>query len=207
MSGAEVIGLVSGIVGIVDAIIKFHDAVQDAAGLPGAFREVANRMPLLRDTMLAVQHDLGSEADPESAAALKQALEGCREKSQALEKIFGNVAVAPEASRAQRYFSAVRTFGKGRKLEELMSGIQADMQLLAANYTIKASTRARVVNVIQDLEISEESPRERPRVSVGNYGSGAQSIHAGNGDQNLNIGSGTQLSGSFQGPFHITTSE
>ncbi|KAF6845522.1 hypothetical protein CMUS01_00097 [Colletotrichum musicola] len=207
MSGAEVIGLVSGIIAIVDAIIKIHDAVQDAAGLPGAFLEVANRMPLLKDTMLAVQHDLGSEPDSESAAALKQALEGCREKSQALEKIFENVAVAPEASRAQRYFSAVRTFGKGRKLEELISGIQADMQLLAANYTIKASTRVKVTNVIQDLEVSEHSPRESPRVSVGNYGSGAQSIHAGKGDQNLNTGSGTQLSGSFQGPFHITTSK
>ncbi|KAF6789025.1 hypothetical protein CSOJ01_14885 [Colletotrichum sojae] len=207
MSGAEVIGLVSGIIGIVDAIIKFHDAVQDAAGLPRAFREVANRMPLLKDTMRDVKRDLESEPDPELAAALKQALEGCMEKSQALEKIFQNVAVGPEASRSQRYFSAVRTFGKGRKLEELMSGIQADMQLLAANYTIKASTRVKVTDVIQDLEIPEESPRENPRVSVGNYGSGAQSIHAGKGDQNLNTGSGTQLSGSFQGPFHITTSK
>lgn len=65
------------------------------------------------------------------------------------------------------------------------------MQLLAANYAIKASTRAKVTNVIQDLEISEELPRENPRISVGNYGSGTQGIHGGKGDQNLNTGSGT----------------
>jgi hypothetical protein len=50
MSGAEaglVIGLISGLLQLLDTAKKVYDAAQDAKGLPKAFREVAERIPLV----------------------------------------------------------------------------------------------------------------------------------------------------------------
>ncbi|WYZ43989.1 hypothetical protein EsH8_VII_000425 [Colletotrichum jinshuiense] len=206
MSGAEVIGLVSGIIAIIDVIVKIQDAAQQASGLPAAFRDVARRMPLLRDTMLAVQEDLSSGGDDRSFEALGQVLDSCKEKVDSLEKIFREVIVTPDASRTQRYTSAVRTLGKGRTLEDHMSGITADIHLLMANYAIKAATRTKLGGIVGEMEISQSHQGSNLESYIANHGTGSQNIHTGTGDQNINSGSGGQFSGHFEGPFNFSSS-
>jgi hypothetical protein len=54
MSSAEaglVLGLISGTIAIVDAIQKVCDATKDYQGLPAAFREVTERLPLVHSIL------------------------------------------------------------------------------------------------------------------------------------------------------------
>lgn len=60
MSGAEaiaVLGVISSIISIVGGTKKVYDAATNARGLPQAFREVADRLPIVKNILdLAKQH-------------------------------------------------------------------------------------------------------------------------------------------------------
>lgn len=54
MSGAEaafVVGLISGVISIIDATKTVYDAAKGAKGQPEAFRQVAVRLPLVIDIL------------------------------------------------------------------------------------------------------------------------------------------------------------
>ncbi|KXH34001.1 hypothetical protein CSIM01_02336 [Colletotrichum simmondsii] len=207
MSGAEIIGVVSGTIAIIDAIIKIHEAVSDASGVPQAFRDAVGWLPLLRETMMVIKNDLDVREDGASILALEDLLESCNKKVQALEKIFDAVKVVPSAPRAQRYASATRAWGKSRQLGELTRGIQSDMQLLAANYSVSASVRMRIRERLEDeYTVTARHQGYGSEHSFRNYGTGTQNIHAGNGDQIVNTGSGGQFFGNFAGPFNLSSS-
>lgn len=206
MSGAEVIGLASGIIAIVDAIVKIHNAVRDASGVPSTFRNAASWMPLLKDTMLAVQSDLNGRVDQTSVATLQSVLEGCNDKVQAVEKIFEAIKLAPDASGLKRYALAGRALGKSRRLDELTKGIHSDLQLLAVNYTINASARRRISRELEAKAGPEVQQPSRSHSAISNYGSGSQYVYTGVGNQNVNTGSGGQFIGNFTGPFNFNRS-
>jgi hypothetical protein len=205
MSGAEVVGLISGIVSIVDAIVKIHGATKDASGLPSTFRDVIQKLPLLKDTLLAAQQGMDDGASDDSYAELKRVLGSCKEKADLLEKTFRTVKIDRDSSRAERYISAFRTLGKGRHVEELMDRILADMQLLTANYAIKGATKAQVKDLVMEMRNYENESKSDYSSSISNYGTGSQNIHRGPGSQNINTGSGPQLCGSFTGPFTFSS--
>ena len=54
MSGPEVTGPISGIIAMIGATMKIYGAANDASGLPEAFRYVATRLPLVRETLQTV---------------------------------------------------------------------------------------------------------------------------------------------------------
>lgn len=162
-------------------------------------------MPLLRDTLQASQTGLEQGEEKASYAALEQILESCKEKVASLEKIFRAVMVAPGASKPERYAAAIRTLGKGRRLEELMGDIVDDMHLLTSNYAVKAATRSQVKELSAQMQNSSVVSLGRSPVysTIANYGIGSQNIHSGNGDMSVITGSGAQLNGTFEGPFHF----
>ncbi|KAH8591315.1 hypothetical protein B0O99DRAFT_663707 [Bisporella sp. PMI_857] len=203
MSGSEgglVIGWISGTIAIIDAITKVYDATQDAEGLPQAFREVTQRLPLVRDTLQATEgHMKRYNLGDESCIAMKPVVEGCKDKAVRLETIFQKVIPQADTSRLDRYYKAVRTLGKGNRVEALMKGMLEDVQLLAGNHAIKAATEAQIEQLAKAIEeLSGISPSLPEHISedsspaITNYGSGPQNIHSGLGDQNNNTGSGKQ---------------
>ncbi|RYP69543.1 hypothetical protein DL771_006058 [Monosporascus sp. 5C6A] len=112
MSGAEVIGLISGVIAIVNATIKVHAAAADASGLPEAFNDVATRLPLVRNTLQTICGHLNTtNPDEESCKAMKPVLERCEDRAKRLEQIFGKVVPQADASRMERYWRAARTLG------------------------------------------------------------------------------------------------
>jgi hypothetical protein len=56
-AAGAVIGLISGILSIIDAAKRVYDAAKDATHLPKAFREVAQRLPLVHNTLLILLRD------------------------------------------------------------------------------------------------------------------------------------------------------
>jgi hypothetical protein len=60
-------------------------------------------------------------------------LEQCKLKSEKLSILFKKVFPGDEAGIFERYRAAARTIGKGGRVEELMTSILADVQLVAEN--------------------------------------------------------------------------
>ena len=147
MSGAEamtILGIISSVISIVDGTKQVYDAASNTNGLPEAFREVAARLPIVRDILdSAKRHFREEDTNEESCKAAKKVVEKCQSKAQNLEDIFKKVIPADDASRAERYFSAVRSVGKGNRVETLMKGMLEDLQLLAINHGMVTETKAR----------------------------------------------------------------
>lgn len=147
MSGAEafaILGLISSIISIVDGTKQVYDAATSAHGLPEAFREVASRLPLIENILATVQKYIRDEnISEDSYKGVKHVIEACQKKAKKLEDLFRKVIPGNSASRQERYLLAVRTLGKGNKVEKLMKGILEDIQLLVSEHNIKLTTKAQ----------------------------------------------------------------
>ncbi|ETS77351.1 hypothetical protein PFICI_11225 [Pestalotiopsis fici W106-1] len=203
MSGAEIIGVVSAIIAILDAAVKVYDTVSDASGLPLAFRDVARRLPLVTETMQTVRQHLDSCNPDESVyKAVEPIADSCKDKASRLERIFREVIPQESASRMQRYKLAFRTLGKGSLVESLMKGILDDVQLLAGNHIMKLGTEADLRRLAEASDEVSTLPPSLPsntwHGSINNHGSGFQNINTGSGRQINNNGAGQQfIGGSF----------
>ncbi|KAL2751848.1 hypothetical protein ACRALDRAFT_1083796, partial [Sodiomyces alcalophilus JCM 7366] len=166
MSGAEaatVVGLVTGIITLLGTIRSIHSGVKDARGLPEAFHQVAERLPLAQDTLKVIEAYIDDRiAHGDTCEAMRPTVEACKEKACRLEKIFEKVAPQPDASRLDRYRSVARLLGKGSRVESLMTGILADLQLLAQAHGLRATavTAAEVDGKLADAirELAEAPP-------------------------------------------------
>jgi N-terminal domain on NACHT_NTPase and P-loop NTPases len=164
MSGAEaaglVIGIISGIIAIIDATMKVYDAATDASGLPEVFRDVAKRLPFVQDTLQAAQGHLETNPDKASCNAMKPVLEDCKDKASRLAVIFEKVVPPADASRMDRYLLAAGTLGKGDTVESLMKGILDDIHLLTSNRITNLPTRPEIADLIRAaiVEVSAIPP-------------------------------------------------
>ena len=197
MSGAEVIGLISGTITVLDVITKLYVSLKDAQHLPQAFREVNDRLPLARNTLRIAEERIKVIPDTESCGAMKPTVESCKGRAERLKNILQEVALEPDASRLHRYRLAVRRFGKESRVEELMKGMLEDVHLLAGNRAIKAATETQVGELLKAIqELSDVPPsvadekNTSPTFAVfgnghqfNNTGEGVQNIHSGNGHQ------------------------
>ena len=156
MSGAEaglVLGLISSIITVIDTIVKVCKDVKDAEGIPMTFREITQRLPLIQDTLrIAEAHIDERSLDEESCRAIRPVVEGCKDKALRLEIMFRKVVPQANITRLDRYRIAVRALGKGNRVEALMKGMLEDVQLLAGNHAIKASSKAEVGKLIKAIE-------------------------------------------------------
>ncbi|KAK4107646.1 hypothetical protein N656DRAFT_785129 [Canariomyces notabilis] len=214
MSGAEVIGAISGIVALLDVAVKLCGAVKDASRLP-SLRAAKQRLPLIADMLQAVRYGLETAPSRESYASMMLVLEGCEKKVQSLHKALEVVVSASGASASRRVATAMRTMGKGKKVEGLMKGILEDIQLLASQHAINDPTRDQIKDLASAVEHMQISSATEPGIErhhqrhltqlfIANYGQGPQNTHHGNGNQNINTGEAPQFSGTFTGSFHFT---
>ena len=92
MSGAEaafVIGLISGIIAIVESTKKVYDAAKDDKGLPKAFREAAQRLPFVNHILGIVEGKVkGNSPDEALYETMEPVLGACKEKTMRLQEVF-----------------------------------------------------------------------------------------------------------------------
>lgn len=198
MSGAEafaVLGAISSIIAIVDGIKQVYDAATNAQGLPNAFREFAARLPLVHTILVLAKQHIEGDAHKESYDGAKDVVEGCKDKAKKLEELFQKVVPTDGASRAERYRLAVKSLGKGHRVETLMKEMLEDVQLLAINHSMATVTDTQLKEVddaIKEVAALPPSIPEHPTEGIGStaihYGSG--SINQAQRDQFNNPGSG-----------------
>lgn len=197
MSGFEVIGVVSGIIATLDAVAKLSNAIKDSSGLPTAFRDVHQRLPLVALILKELGRTEQADLHPDAWTAMSPTVESCQSKAKRLELIFNEILPQPLDLRLDRYWKAVRALGKGDTVESLMDGILADCQLLIGLRSIRASSRDR------DSGCSGGSCSGSGSGSGGglkyasnfNTGGGTQYIYTGVGTQVNCLGSGPQFNG------------
>ena len=136
MSGAEaivVLGVISSVIAIIDGTKKVFDAATDINGLPKEFREAADRLPIVHNILASAKQTIEKgDVEEESCRGVRNVVKACETKAKHLDELFREVLPPEGASRLDRYLLAVKTLGKGSKVEKLMKGILKDVQLLAS---------------------------------------------------------------------------
>jgi hypothetical protein len=163
MSGAEailILGVISSIIAIVDETKKVYDAATNTAGLPEAFREVAGRLPIVRNILdSAKQHIDDGNVNEVSCKGVKDVITACEKKATKLDELFREAIPADSASDLKRYYKAVKACGKGNEVENLMKGMLEDVQLLACEHGIKTASKAQQEQIAKAIiEVSAVSP-------------------------------------------------
>lgn len=202
MSGAEVLGIISAVISIIDATIQVTNAIQDEAGLPSNFKTVAAKLPLiakLLDDAERYVEEEGNEENEGLVLSFTPVLKDCKEKAAQLQELFEKVAPAEGDSRTNRYIKAARTIGKGGRVETLMKGILDDLQLLTTEFPKSTSRRGQenLTNALEEVSKMEPSLPDgfEDAATFAHYGSGAQNVNAGTGSQYNNNSTGNQNNG------------
>jgi hypothetical protein len=211
MSGAEailVLGIISSVIAIVDGAKQVYDGASNATGLPEAFREVAVRLPIVRNILgSAEQHIRDGQVGEASCKAMKPLINRCKERAKTLDGIFQKVLPLDDASRLDRYISAAKSLGKGGRVETLMKGLLDDVLLLASKHgmeTVTAHQVDQLTKAIQDISTIEpsipDSEYQETSFTNNNFGNGPMTNNNVLGNQKFqaNYGTGKQFQAETQ---------
>jgi hypothetical protein len=192
MSGAEagfVVGLIAGVISIIEATKTVYDAAKDAKGQPEAFRQVAARLSLANEILHSAK-ERTQTLDESAQEALEPILESCKVKAENLKKIFQKVIRKDDDKWYDRYKKALGSLGKEGRVECLMEGILKDVQVLACERLMGTATDTQVKEIEEAIKQMNEMPSSLPDEAGGviqtHTGSGDNIGHTGPGTMNIN---------------------
>lgn len=200
-----IIGLITGTIEIVKSTKNLYSAFKDAKGQPKEFRSIAAKFPLLLEILRkaetdAQQTELGDGVKNEAASNIK----ACKEKVEALNKIFKAVLREDDDNWLERYKKAIVGLSKGKRAEELMREIMEHIELVTCDKLMGTSTREQIEKLqeaIQEMLDMPSSIPENDRPIIQNHsGSGhnnnilnrSTNNNSSTGVQQVNNGGGTQ---------------
>ena len=192
MSGVEagfVVGLISGVISIIEATKTVYDAAKDAKGQPEAFRQVAARLPLVIDILRSAKAR-AQALDETAEEAVEHILKLCKEKAEKLQEIFQKVIRKDDDKWYDRYKKTLSTLGKEDKVECLMEGILKDIQVLACERLMGTATDAQVKEIKEAINQMKEMPS-----SLTDEARSVVQTHSGGGDNIGHSGSGNIYAG------------
>lgn len=108
-------------------------------------------------------------------------VEECQRKVKKLDIIFQEICPEDDALRLERYYKAVKTIGKGNKVENLMQGILNDVQLLACEHRINIADKTRIEHVSAAITEIAALPSSAPEQRL--QETGITAFHSGSGTQ------------------------
>ncbi|RMZ79634.1 hypothetical protein DV737_g3329, partial [Chaetothyriales sp. CBS 132003] len=195
MSGLEVISAISAVISILDASIKVYEIAQKDVKLSETFHVTGRRLLIIRDTLetckshlLQVQNSLPVDV----CNALEKTMEECDEKAAKLRQIFEKVLPGGNDGWEQRYFKVVKRLGKGNKVEELMTSITDDVQLLVNHHAVKSAKPEQVAEletIVKEIKLMQSSiPEEKKARMTFSSQDGAQTnnVNSSGGGQQIN---------------------
>lgn len=192
MSGAEVIGIIAGVVTILETSVKIYDDVKKNLNLSKAFETVRQRLPILLDTLKACKAYLGSvELEASVEEALEEIVIACRSNARKLEQVFDESLPGTNDKWEARYIKTLKRLGKGHKVEELMLAVTKDVQVLVNHQAVTAAAKqeqkTKINEIIEEVTSMISPVSEEPTGGISfNSGGGPQDNRGnfGNGPQN-----------------------
>ncbi|KAK5063004.1 hypothetical protein LTR84_005080 [Exophiala bonariae] len=202
MSGFEILGAISGLIGIVDASLKICNDARKDLKLPETFEVVVVKLPIIRDILQKCETKLETiqaGLPPDVCVALEKIIDRCEEKADDLKQIFEKVIPGEHDGWKKRYTKILQRLGNGSKVEELMLSITRDVQLIVNHHAVNAGMseqNTELEKIVQELKSVKSSVYEDESLgNTFNSGGGAQTnnVNSGSGQQiNNNAAVGTQ---------------
>ncbi|KAG5752150.1 hypothetical protein H9Q69_010454 [Fusarium xylarioides] len=133
---AEIVSLVVNSIELAKLAGEVYKTIKSFDGLPKAFEEVNNQLPLVQDTLAHAKRQFET-LDPSAISSAKGVLKQCGENIDGLVKIFQALKLAEGKSIKKVYARAVITIGKRGRVEDLMHDTLSSLKRLAENQTFR----------------------------------------------------------------------
>jgi hypothetical protein len=202
---AEVIGVIAGAIGILSVTAEIYESIQEIRGLPQAFREVGDKIPLVIDTLKQVRA-AARRAPEDRRAVITNIVSTCERRAKTLYLILGKLQPYDESTALfdlDRYVSTIRSWGKKGRVEDLLKKILEDVTLLVQNHAVNSVGEEQIRKLSQALEhvsaVEPSAPDDMLEAS-----GGIQISHGGTGDQYNQLGDGNVNNANHgAGNFHV----
>lgn len=160
MSGAEVFAVLGAIATVIDLagkIKEIYDTAKAGQGLPKAFTVVAGQLQIVEEILQSAQSHL--DGDRDSCKGVQDIINDCEKKTKRLNELFEQAIPKTGAPTLERYYKAVKSYGKGNEVENLMKGILEGVRLLAYKNGMKAATVGQQEQILKAIkEVSDVQP-------------------------------------------------
>ncbi|KAF3902587.1 hypothetical protein ABW21_db0207830 [Orbilia brochopaga] len=140
------LSVVASTIAIVQALSKTYEIIKKTAGLPGAFEEVSQQLPIVDHTLRNARSRLRRGPDPtdEEEAVIIAILKPCQEKLEKLKQIFEKLQEKCQHDggptiwkKMQGTYHRVLAGAKANRVETLMEDILKSIKMLALNQVFK----------------------------------------------------------------------
>ena len=138
-------------IALIQLISSTYRAIQHLRGLPKAFNEANQGLPLVKNTLDLVRDQLNSmDLDESLTRTIGPVVSSCEEKARALHKIFKEVEKKREAN--DWLALPVSRLSKARQVKNLMQEIERDVMGLATNRLFRLATQDQMVKLEKAIE-------------------------------------------------------
>jgi hypothetical protein len=196
MLGLEVLGGISAVITLLDALIKIYDGAHNDIKLPDTFLASRRQIPIILDILKRCKNEIEPGRDAissDAGEALEKIIDACDEKAQKLRQIFERVIPGDSETWKTRYAKIIKRLGQGSKVEDLMIALTQDVQLIVNNCVVRSTSMRReqyseLANLIEEMRSFKSSASDdEPNSTL--------VFHSGGGTQtnNVNKGSGQQI--------------
>jgi hypothetical protein len=155
-------------IAIIGSISSTYNTIQHLRGLPKAFKEVGQNLPLVKETLDLARGQLQTTSDESVKKAIEPVITACQERAIALKDIFDKLDKAMEQQKDANEWSAlvnlyrktVVYLGKSHKVETLMQELLDNLRCLAIHQLFKVNNQGlatKLENAINELSAVEPS--------------------------------------------------
>lgn len=197
---AEVLGIISAIIAIVDATQKICEQVRDAHDLPEAFTVIHSQLPLVGSVLRAAEDKYPGKQTADEPQ-IEATLQSCRLQAEKLRILFEKVCPPAHTGRLQRYKKALENTIRDRtaRVEHLWTSILRSLQVLETFHVFASlNAHGEIEDALSDIENVEDSlPGNDGQNNINVYGGSKTMISTGSGaNQNIE-GHGTYTAASM----------
>ncbi|EPE03594.1 ankyrin repeat protein [Ophiostoma piceae UAMH 11346] len=184
----------------VSSIISAYRAIDRLNQLPREFREVEQRLPLVRQTLATINTQLdANHIDTPTETAIARSVTQCDEYGLQLKSIFEDIGAYDkrEGSALVRYKNTLvskgKQLGKAHRVEALMTGMLNCVRDLAENRVFYTATHAQVSKLAIAIDALSHTKSSVPDSDFDKMNTSAsQNIGSGGlGSQGNQFGDGT----------------
>ena len=138
-----VIGLAVSIIQLIDASTKLYERLKEFK--EGTFfGNVTKQVDLLRETMRRLQKaQTDGHIHTASERAVSEVVDGCKTLITDLDRVISRMTPADGSSRRQRVFKSIQSFGKDRRIKEILAKLDRYSAQLATFFAVDASISSR----------------------------------------------------------------
>ena len=161
-----VIGLVASIGSLIDLSLKIiarvSDFSKDTSDVPESFRSVADRLPLLNQTLQSIRKRADCGHIQESVAKdLKKLIDGILDQCAFLQVCFDSTVPTLDASRFKKALKGLHSLTKDEKVKQAIEKIHKGIDVLVLHQTTSSvDIGDRILDELNRLNV-QESPSRR----------------------------------------------